>query len=174
MRVEVAGGFVGDDERRVGDEGAGDGDALFLAAGELPGEVTHPVAQADEFEGGFNVLPAFATGQAGEEEREFDVFEGGQYRDEVESLEDETDVVVAPFRELGFGEVGDVDFVDVAVAAGGAVNAGNDMEERAFARAARAHEGDELTGGDVDRDVVEGGDLDFAVAVELGQVADLD
>ena len=31
--VEVAGGFVGDQDHRVGDDGAGDGDSLLLAAG---------------------------------------------------------------------------------------------------------------------------------------------
>ena len=35
LRVEVAGGLVGDDEIGVGDDGARDRDALLLAAGEL-------------------------------------------------------------------------------------------------------------------------------------------
>ena len=34
-RIEVAGGLVGDQHFRLGDQGAGDGDALLLAAGEL-------------------------------------------------------------------------------------------------------------------------------------------
>ncbi len=33
--VEIAGGFVGEKEARVVDEGTGDGDALLLTAGEL-------------------------------------------------------------------------------------------------------------------------------------------
>src|SRR5262245_30365111 len=33
--VEVAGGFVEDEDLRVGEDGAGDGEALLLAAGEL-------------------------------------------------------------------------------------------------------------------------------------------
>ncbi len=39
VRVEVAGRLVGEDQRGVGDDRAGDGDALLLAAGELGGEV---------------------------------------------------------------------------------------------------------------------------------------
>ena len=35
--VEVAGGFVGKDDFWVGDDGAGDGGALLLTAGELEG-----------------------------------------------------------------------------------------------------------------------------------------
>ena len=37
--VEVAGGLVGEDDGGLVDEGAGDGDALALAAGELVGLV---------------------------------------------------------------------------------------------------------------------------------------
>ena len=35
LRVELAGGLVQQDERRVGHDGARDGDALLLPAGEL-------------------------------------------------------------------------------------------------------------------------------------------
>ena len=35
MGVEIAGGFVGDDQLGVGDDGARDGDTLLLAAGQL-------------------------------------------------------------------------------------------------------------------------------------------
>src|SRR5262249_36237436 len=34
LGIEVAGGFVEDQDARVGEDGAGDGDALLLAAGE--------------------------------------------------------------------------------------------------------------------------------------------
>src|SRR5215213_6115634 len=37
LRVEVAGWLVGEDHGRLADQGAGDGDALLLAAGELGG-----------------------------------------------------------------------------------------------------------------------------------------
>ena len=40
--VEVAGRFVGEDDRRVADEGAGDGDALALAARQRAGTVQRP------------------------------------------------------------------------------------------------------------------------------------
>ncbi len=54
--VEVSGGFVGEDEVGIGDDGAGDGDALLLSAGELAGEVVEPVAEADEVECGGGVF----------------------------------------------------------------------------------------------------------------------
>jgi DNA-binding CsgD family transcriptional regulator len=50
-RVEVAGGFVGEDDRRPADEGAGDGDPLLFPAGELLCLVVRSVDQADPIQG---------------------------------------------------------------------------------------------------------------------------
>ena len=50
LGVEVAGGFVGEDDGGLVDEGAGDGDALTLTAGELVGLVHHAAAEADGLE----------------------------------------------------------------------------------------------------------------------------
>ena len=43
--IEVAGGLVGQEQGRVVDQGAGDGHALLLAAGELRGVVVQAVPQ---------------------------------------------------------------------------------------------------------------------------------
>src|SRR5688572_14888771 len=48
--IEIAGGFVGEDEFGIVDERAGDGDALLLAAGELAGAMFAAVFEADELE----------------------------------------------------------------------------------------------------------------------------
>src|SRR6478736_3336840 len=47
LGVEVAGRLVGEDDGRFADQGAGDGDALLLAAGELGGTVGATVLEAD-------------------------------------------------------------------------------------------------------------------------------
>ena len=52
VAVEVAGRLVGEDERRLGDERPGDGDALLLAAGQLGRLVVEAVAQAEPLERG--------------------------------------------------------------------------------------------------------------------------
>ena len=49
--VEVPGRLVRQQQRRMVDEGAGDGEALLLAAGELVGEVLDLVGEADEAQG---------------------------------------------------------------------------------------------------------------------------
>ena len=48
--VEVAGRLVGEDQGRVGDQRAGDGDALLLAAGQLGRLVVDAVAEAEPLE----------------------------------------------------------------------------------------------------------------------------
>ena len=71
-RVEVAGRLVAQDRLRLGDQGAGDGDALHLAAGHLLGEVLGAVAQADAVQGGarpparpgLRLWPASSSGRA--------------------------------------------------------------------------------------------------------------
>ena len=47
-RIEVPGRLVGEQDRRVVDQGAGDRDALLLAAGELVGMAVLPPGEADE------------------------------------------------------------------------------------------------------------------------------
>ena len=56
--VEVAGGFVGEEDVGILHEGASDGDALLLSAREFVGEVVHAVGEADLFEdlGGIAVV----------------------------------------------------------------------------------------------------------------------
>ena len=65
--VEVAGRLVGEEDRGVVDERAGDGDALLLAAGELVGIMVGAVRQADDFEAVQRPLAHFAatSGAAG-------------------------------------------------------------------------------------------------------------
>ena len=46
--VEVTGGLVGEDDRRAGDQRAGDGDALLLTAGELRRPVIEAVLDAEQ------------------------------------------------------------------------------------------------------------------------------
>ena len=58
LAVEVARGFVAEQQRGIGDDGARDADALLLAAGELPRVVPRAVGEADHAERGRDVLLA--------------------------------------------------------------------------------------------------------------------
>src|SRR5260370_12156942 len=55
--VEVPGWFIGQQNRRVGHQRAGDADALLLPARELVGEVAGSFQETDRFEPGHGPLP---------------------------------------------------------------------------------------------------------------------
>ena len=64
LRVEIAGRLVGDDEVRVGDDGARDRDALLLAAGELRRrDGARGAASADRGERDLGAPPAVGARQ---------------------------------------------------------------------------------------------------------------
>ena len=107
LAVQVAGRLVAEQESRVGDDGAGNGDALLLSAGELARIMIHALGEADDAERGFNVLAPLGFGELGEEQRQLDVLKGREHGDEVVHLEDEADVACAPLGELTGGHVRD-------------------------------------------------------------------
>jgi acyl-CoA thioesterase-1 len=94
-RVEIAGGLVGKKNFGTIDEGAGDGDALLLAAGELRGAMTETMCQADTLEGFADAGGALGPIDFGEAKRQLDIFFESHAREKVEGLEDHADGVAA-------------------------------------------------------------------------------
>ena len=172
--VEFAGGLVGEDEAGLAGERAGDGDALLFAAGEFVGAMVGAPREPDDFEGVLRALDAFAVAEAGDAERELDVLLGGEQRQQPERLEDEAELVAAQLREVLFGHGVDAFAVEGDFAAGGAVEAGEDVEQRGLAGAGAANEGEHLAGGDGERDIADGPDLVGAAFEAAGDAARLD
>ena len=173
-RVEGAGRLVGEEDVAVADDGAGDGDPLALAAGEVVGEPVGLVEHAEALErfeaGGPGPLRADAV----ELERERDVLERGEPGEEVEVLEHVADRP-APQRGPVVGrQAGQVVAVDEHLARRRLLHRTGDGEQRALARAARPHDGDERARRDVEVDGHEGIDAAGALAVGLGHAAQVD
>src|SRR5216683_3323605 len=97
-----------------------------------------------------------------------DVVQRGRTRDEVEALEDKTDLAVADGRKLVVVEPGDVGPVEEVASAGRHVQAADDVHQCRFARAAGAHDRDEVAAFDMQVNSAERLDLDPAHAVGLG------
>ena len=112
LRIEVAGRLVGDEQRRIGDDRAGDRDALLLAAGELPRIVLSPGRRARRCERGHDVLAALRLRELRQQQRQLDVLERRQHRDQVVELEDEPDVPRAPRGERALGQAADLGVAD--------------------------------------------------------------
>jgi hypothetical protein len=90
--IEVAGGFIGDEEFGVVHDGPSDGDPLFLAAGKFGGAVLGAIGKPHEVEGNVYASPAFGAGEGHEEEGQFHVLEGRENRHQMVELEDVADV----------------------------------------------------------------------------------
>ena len=78
--VEVTGGLVGEEELRFGDERAGEGDALLLAAGEFAGAVVGAVGEFDLCKPFGGLCEGLFAGNVPGEERHGYVFECGELR----------------------------------------------------------------------------------------------
>ena len=170
LGVEVSGGLVGEDDGGVVDEGAGDGDALALAAGELVGLVHHAGAEVDALEHGLGAGDALGGGGAVVDEGQLDVVQRGGAGEQVEGLEDEADLLVADAGELVVVELGDVVAVEPVLALGGRVEAADEVHQRGFAGAGGAHDGDVLVVADAEVDAAEGVDLLVAHLVGLPEI----
>ena len=106
-RVEVAAGLVGQQQRRVVDEGAGDRDALLLAAGELVGVAVELGREADQAQRRRHLLADFGAAGADHLQRVGDVVVDGPVGEQLEVLEDGADV--APqLRDLLLRQLADV------------------------------------------------------------------
>ncbi len=144
--VEGAGRLVGEDHPGGGDERAGDGDALALAAGYLAGALGRDGVdlQAGEPLGGPGLggPPLLAV----EAEREGHVLHAGQLGDELPELEDEAEVGAAQGAALAVGERGELAPVVDDGAGVGADDPGQAVQQRGLAGTGGAHDGDDLAG----------------------------
>ena len=169
-RVEVAGRLVGEQQRRMVDEGAGDREPLLLAAGELVGEVRDLVGEADEAER-VGDLPADLRARGADHlEGVGDVVVDVPAREQLEVLEDGADPA-AQVRDLRVGELGDVAAGDQDLALGRIQLADQKLDQGRLAAAGRPDQEDELASVDPEADPLE---RDVPAGVDLGGLPQLD
>jgi hypothetical protein len=171
--VQIAGGLVAEQERGVGDDGAGNGHTLFLSARELARIVVHALAQSDDGKSGFNVLATFRFRKLRQQQGQLDVLKRREHRDEVVHLEDEADVARAPVGQFPARHVRDFIARHADGAARRNIEAAQQVEQRGFARAARPHEGHEIAAVDVQVESLQDVDVLIAAAVGFIQPAHL-
>jgi len=171
LAIEGGGRFVGEDEFRIGDECSGDGDALFLAAGNFRGEIVEPFAEADAGENFRGSAPYLVGGDFRMKlKHHFDIFPHREEREEIVLLEDEADVTADEDEIVGGGEMErmreDREFPIADVA-----QSPDEGEECGFSAAAGTGEEDDFAGSDVEGDIEEDLLLEFALAEGEVQIA---
>src|SRR5471032_1621151 len=92
-RIEVSRGLVREQHAGLAGEGARDRDALLLTARKLAREMARAMAHADAFERGRDGGLPIGGRHAAIGEGKFHVLEDVEIADEVEALEDETDLL---------------------------------------------------------------------------------
>jgi hypothetical protein len=165
LRVEVAGGFVGEQDRRIDREGAGDGDALALAPGQLVGQVVQAVRELHERQELCGAFMEAGPRPAAQVQGQADVLEARQRRQQVEELEDEPDGVSPDFRELVVRKAAEGPAADPHFAGGGPIEAADEIEQGRFPGPGRPDDRHHLTLGNGQGDAAQGADI--ALAGEL-------
>src|ERR1039458_4102441 len=150
--VKIASGLVGKHDFGIVDEGASDADALLFPPRELRRQVPGTVFQAHAIQ---RLKGFLFVRHAVEVLREHDVLDRGEIRNHVELLQDEADGFGADMIEIRCAEAGDVLSVKPNFASGGAVEASDEVDHSALARAGGPHHRDPLARRDGERDVVE-------------------
>src|SRR5260370_24667336 len=103
--VQVPSRLVAEKKCRVGDDGAGDGNALLLTAGELARIMVHAVGKPYDTESGVHMLAALRGGKLGQQQWKLDVLKRGERGNKLVHVEKETHVAGGPVRELAAGHV---------------------------------------------------------------------
>ena len=102
--IQISGRLVRQNNSRIVDQRAGDGDALLLTAGKFVRFVVDAIAEADARR---EVLRDFSKSSAALriELRQRDIFKRRRARQQIELLKDETDGSAAQNRELVFAQL---------------------------------------------------------------------
>ena len=102
----------------------------------------HAMGHADAFQRFLHTRFAFAAAHAAVRQRQLHIFKHRQVADEIETLENKTHFAVADARALGVIEVGHGLVVERVAAFGWRIQEAQDREQRRFAAAGRAGDGD--------------------------------
>ena len=132
------------------------------------------VAEPHELQRGRGVLQSLLLFEAGELQRQFDVFKRGQDRDQIEGLKHEADVFVAPVGDLPIGQGAQVLAEHHNLTVRSVVHRRDQVQQRRFARAGRPHQGDEFAVVDLDLDVFKSDDVKLIANEFLRQALRLD
>ena len=129
LRVQRAGGLVGQQDARTRRQRPGDADALLLPAGELLDVRVRLVGQADEVQQLGDAGLLLCLGHAGDLQRVGDVAPHGARGHQVELLEDHPDVA-AHLPQVPLGETADLAAGDDHRAGGGPVEGVDQPQQR--------------------------------------------
>ena len=129
---------------------AGNAHPLLLAAGKFARIMVFAAVEADELDHLLRALCLLRLGDALDHQREGDIFEDGQMRQQGEMLEHHAHLVAADLDELGFACLQQVAAVEGDSAIGRLDQARQASHQRRLARSRQAHDDEDLALMDID------------------------
>jgi hypothetical protein len=170
--VQGRGGFVGQQQRRVVGQRAGDRDPLLLATGQHPRPVSHALGQPEPRKQLLGPRPRGAPVEAGQAQWRLDVLPGGQAGQQLEPLEDQADPASAVPGQLPRVEPGKVGAVQRDAAGLRGEDPGQAGQQGGLAATTGAEQQDQFAGMGLGLEAVQR-THDVVTAGELhGQIAD--
>ncbi|CDN44431.1 hypothetical protein BN871_EV_00170 [Paenibacillus sp. P22] len=177
LGIEIARQLVGQQQRRLVDDGARDGGALLLAARYFVRALRQYRSDAEQSRHRLQRRFDLGRGCAVEHERQRDVLLQAERVEQVEILEHESELAAPEQRQLAFGQAGRIDAAHLDRAGCRLVDRRQQIEQGRLAAARRAHDADEFSGADVEIDAFQRfiadlafGAVDFAQRVDFQNV----
>ena len=125
------------------------------------------VGQANHFESGHRASMALGAGKALIEKWNFDIFHDGQFADQIEGLENESNAAASGPTQCRVVKTRHVDAIEQILAVGRSVETAQQIHEGALAASARAHDGAVLARRDHQIDASQGFDQNRPVWLEV-------
>ena len=170
QRIEISGRLVRQEQARLAREGAGDGHALLLPSGKLCREVAHARAETHLLQRRFDAALALGGGKTPVAQRHVDVVEEVQVGNQIETLEDKADLLIAQARALVVGQAADLLAVEHVLTTARRLEQTGDVQERRFARTRGTGHGHEFAGAHLHREIAQGVRLDEIGLVDPADV----
>ncbi|MNZ76267.1 hypothetical protein D3C78_947680 [compost metagenome] len=174
LRIECTGGFVAEQDFRLGGQGAGNADALLLATGQLRRILFRVLGQADTGQQFADADVDFLARQlAGQGQWQRDVVGHGLGRQQVEVLENHPDLLAETPQVVGV-ERGDIFTVNDDLAAAWGFQAVYQAQQGTFAGTGVADQSEYLAVFDTQVGRVQRGDVPTGDAVGFMHILKLD
>jgi hypothetical protein len=167
VRIERSGGLIGKQDFWVSRKGAGQCHTLLLPSAEIRGKGGGFVVEVDLLKQTERLGASARTPDALEFQCDFDVFYGCKRRKEIESLEDEPDVIEPNKGQFALAEACDLPAGDLQAPGGGAENASHDGEKGGFAAAGWPHQEKQLASVQIELNALKSRDTRGSFGVDL-------
>src|SRR5947208_1089813 len=162
--------LVRQEQTRIVCQGHCDRDPLLFATAQLIRSMDGPLRHPAELKQFLRTLGPGRRPLPRQAHRQLDVLLGGQRGDEVEELEDETDLLQAIPNELGIAKVDQVRSVHLDSPRGWPVDSAEQVQEGRLSTAGRTPHRDELAVRDRHVEPPKGDDLGLSRAIHLDDI----